>query len=122
MLTFLQVDVDEMLESVRNHPHDPRRKGHTLSALAHTTPYSTRYASSQEISKFRIPKQGAPADAVYQLIKDEMDLDGRPQLNLARFGFHGSQAAKVADLGQALSAPIWKTGEFSSWWIIFPRT
>ena len=97
-----QIDVDEILESVRNNPHDARRKGHSLSALIHTTPYSSRYATSQEISKFRIPKQGAPADAVYQLIRDEMDLDGKPQLNLARSRPRVSHLASIADLGQAL--------------------
>ena len=49
------------------------------------TPYSSRYASQQEISKFKIPKEGAPADAVHQMLKDELDLDGRPNLNLASF-------------------------------------
>ena len=32
-----------------------------------------------------IPKEGAPADAVHQMLKDELDLDGRPNLNLASF-------------------------------------
>lgn len=35
--------------------------------------------------KFRIPKLGADAQAVHQIIKDELDLDGRPNLNLASF-------------------------------------
>ncbi|TKA37880.1 hypothetical protein B0A49_13266, partial [Cryomyces minteri] len=42
-----------------------------------------RYASSTELSKFKIPHDGAPADVVHQLLKDELDLDGRPNLNLA---------------------------------------
>ncbi len=29
--------------------------------------------------------KGAPADAVHQMLKDELDLDGRPNLNLASF-------------------------------------
>ena len=49
------------------------------------TPYSTRYNSKYELSKFKIPHDGAPADAVHQLLKDELDLDGRPNLNLASF-------------------------------------
>ena len=32
-----------------------------------------------------MPHDGAPADVVYQLLKDELDLDGRPNLNLASF-------------------------------------
>jgi glutamate decarboxylase len=38
-----------------------------------------------EIPKFRIPKGGTDAESVHQLIKDELDLDGRPNLNLASF-------------------------------------
>ena len=47
-------------------------------------PYGTRYANREEIPKFKISQDGAPADAVYQLLTDELDLDGRPNLNLAR--------------------------------------
>ncbi len=31
------------------------------------------------------PKYAQPADAVHQMLKDELDLDGRPNLNLASF-------------------------------------
>jgi glutamate decarboxylase len=58
---------------------------HTHGGTSHITPYSTRYASRQEISKFKIPATGAPADSVHQMLKDELDLDGRPNLNLASF-------------------------------------
>jgi glutamate decarboxylase len=57
---------------------------HTEGGTSHVTPYTTRYASQQKLSKFRIPDVGAPADAVHLMLKDEMDLDGRPNLNLAR--------------------------------------
>jgi glutamate decarboxylase len=62
-----------------------RKHVHTKGGTSHITPYSTRYASQQEISKFKIPQEGAPADAVHQMLKDELDLDGRPNLNLASF-------------------------------------
>ncbi|OTA75839.1 hypothetical protein M434DRAFT_402609 [Hypoxylon sp. CO27-5] len=52
---------------------------------SHLTPYSTKYASETEVSKYELPKEGAPADSVYQLIRDELDLDGKPNLNLASF-------------------------------------
>jgi glutamate decarboxylase len=32
-----------------------------------------------------MPQDGAPAEAVAQMIRDELDLDGRPNLNLASF-------------------------------------
>jgi len=51
----------------------------------HLTPYSTTYASHNAIPKYEIPKNGAPGDTVYAMIKDELDLDGRPNLNLASF-------------------------------------
>ena len=54
------------------------------STPSHLTPYQSRYASQSFIPKAKIPDEGAPADSVYQMIKDELDLDGRPNLNLAR--------------------------------------
>lgn len=81
------VDTDELLAKLhQQHPH--RRHGKGLAAenaISHTTPYSSRYNALSEIPKFRIPKDGAPADAVHQMLKDELDLDGRPNLNLASF-------------------------------------
>jgi glutamate decarboxylase len=78
------VDTDELIKTLRDHP--AHGAGHrSQRAINHTTPYSSRYSSSVELSKFRIPKDGAPADVVHQLLKDELDLDGRPQLNLASF-------------------------------------
>ncbi|KAL2161354.1 hypothetical protein VTH06DRAFT_8576 [Thermothelomyces fergusii] len=51
----------------------------------HLTPFSTPYASQRDIPKYQIPQDGAPADTVYEMLKDELDLDGRPNLNLASF-------------------------------------
>ncbi|KAK1758576.1 pyridoxal phosphate-dependent transferase [Echria macrotheca] len=51
----------------------------------HLTPYSTDYASRKAIPKFSIPQDGAPSDTVYAMIRDELELDGRPNLNLASF-------------------------------------
>jgi glutamate decarboxylase len=55
-----------------------------MMATSHVTPYSTKYASKVSIPKYRIPQESAPADTVYRLIRDELDLDGKPNLNLAR--------------------------------------
>lgn len=80
------VDPDSLIKELQEHPNAPHKRGiHTNHAVSHITPYSSRYNSSQELSKFRIPKHGAPADAVHQMLKDELDLDGRPNLNLASF-------------------------------------
>ncbi|KAL9029886.1 MAG: hypothetical protein Q9196_001930, partial [Gyalolechia fulgens] len=80
------VDPDTIVQALHDHP-SKAHKHHfqTKSATSSVTPYSSRYASQQEISKFKIPQQGAPADAVHQMLKDELDLDGRPNLNLASF-------------------------------------
>ncbi|KAL8815965.1 MAG: hypothetical protein Q9223_004957 [Gallowayella weberi] len=80
------VDPDTLIQALHDHP-SKAHKHHfqTKSATSTVTPYSSRYASQQEISKFVIPQQGAPADAVHQMLKDELDLDGRPNLNLARY-------------------------------------
>ncbi|KAK0655873.1 pyridoxal phosphate-dependent transferase [Cercophora newfieldiana] len=51
----------------------------------HLTPYSTPYSSRRPIPKFEIPKDGTPGETAYAMIKDELDLDGRPNLNLASF-------------------------------------
>ncbi|KAI4089773.1 MAG: hypothetical protein L6R37_007994 [Teloschistes peruensis] len=78
------VDPDTLMQELHDHP-SKAHKHHfqTKTATSSITPYSSRYASQQEISKFIIPQQGAPADAVHQMLKDELDLDGRPNLNLA---------------------------------------
>jgi len=81
------VDPDEIVQSLHNlHMKEAGKKHvHSHGGTSHITPYSTRYATKQEISKFKIPHHGAPADAVHQMLKDELDLDGRPNLNLASF-------------------------------------
>lgn len=78
------VDPDEVIAQFHDHPHQSHR-AHSRSAVSHLTPYSSRYNAQTELSKFKIPQQGAPADAVHEMLKDELDLDGRPNLNLASF-------------------------------------
>jgi glutamate decarboxylase len=79
-------DPDEIIQKVQdmNMSDGGSKRIHSKAGTSHITPYSTRYASKQEISKFHIPEKGVPADVVHQLLKDELDLDGRPNLNLAR--------------------------------------
>ena len=40
---------------------------------------------SQEIPKYRLPVDGVSPEAAYQLVHDELNLDGNPALNLASF-------------------------------------
>ena len=46
--------------------------------------YAARYGTSS-IPKYKLPRQGIDARATYQLIHDELTLDGSPNLNLASF-------------------------------------
>jgi glutamate decarboxylase len=78
------VDPDELIAQLHDHPHQSHR-AHSRSAVSHLTPYSSRYNAQTELSKFKIPQQGAPGDAVHAMLKEELDLDGRPNLNLASF-------------------------------------
>ena len=76
------VDPDTIIDSLHNHPSKSHKHPlHLKNVSSSVTPYSSRYASQQEISKFKIPQEGAPADAVHQMLKDELDLDGM-QLSL----------------------------------------
>lgn len=82
---MLKVDPDLIIKTLKEHPHSAhKRHVQTSAAVSTITPYSSRYATKEGISKFKIPQKGAPADAVHQMLKDELDLDGRPNLNLAR--------------------------------------
>jgi len=40
---------------------------------------------SHDVPKYRLPAEGMTADAAYQLVHDELNLDGNPTLNLASF-------------------------------------
>lgn len=79
------VDPDELIKALRSNENPLESNIHTENAVASSTPYSTRYSSKEAFPKFRIPQTGAPADVAAQLLRDELDLDGRPNLNLASF-------------------------------------
>ncbi len=46
--------------------------------------YGTRYFA-RDVPKYELPEEGMPSRAAYQLIHDELNLDGNPSLNLATF-------------------------------------
>jgi glutamate decarboxylase len=50
----------------------------------HSPTYAAR-SFSHDVPKYRLPKQGMSADAAYQLVHDELNLDGNLALNLASF-------------------------------------
>lgn len=53
-------------------------------AAGHASAYSTKYAD-QPIPKYELPAQGMPSNMAYQLIHDELKLDGDPTQNLSSF-------------------------------------
>lgn len=67
------------------------------SDAVHTPTYAGR-SFSHDVPKYRVPKQGMSADAAYQLVHDELNLDGNPALNLASFvtSWMEPQADKLA--------------------------
>jgi len=54
------------------------------SERGHASTYSDRYFG-ESVPKYEMPKKGMPSNAAYQLIHDELNLDGNPALNLASF-------------------------------------
>ncbi|NGX61476.1 MAG: Glutamate decarboxylase [Chlamydiae bacterium] len=50
----------------------------------HSQTYSSRFFE-EPIPKYSLPEKGMPANAAYQLIHDELNLDANPSLNLATF-------------------------------------
>lgn len=76
-------DIIHHIEGLRASDEQKSRNGGTKSP--HLTPYSGDYTSHKAIPKYNIPMEGAPGDTVYAMIKDELELDGRPNLNLASF-------------------------------------
>ena len=54
------------------------------SERGHTSTYSDRYFS-EPVPKYELPKKEMPANAAYQLIHDELNMDATPALNLASF-------------------------------------
>lgn len=67
------------------------------SDAVHAPTYAGR-CFSHDVPKYRLPTQGISADAAYQLVHDELNLDGNPALNLASFvtSWMEPQADKLA--------------------------
>lgn len=82
-LTLSQVNPEDIVHHLQHRPGQPQAL--PQQQQQHLTPFSTPYASQRDIPKYQIPRDGAPSDTVYQMVTDELDLDGRPNLNLASF-------------------------------------
>ncbi|KAG1883197.1 pyridoxal phosphate-dependent transferase [Suillus subluteus] len=71
--------IRESKDKKSNHRH---LTGKDSDSTSH--PYGARYGIAS-IPKFHIPSKGASAETTYQLIHDELSLDGSTSLNLASF-------------------------------------
>lgn len=77
------IDPEVLIREGRDKRHAHHRLvGGDPSRVSH--PYNARYGT-ESIPKFKIPPKGITSEAAYQLIHDELDLDGCPSLNLASF-------------------------------------
>ncbi|KAK9369409.1 pyridoxal phosphate-dependent transferase [Lipomyces kononenkoae] len=70
--------------------HLERHKNHKFSATGSrsmhvASPYINRYAAWEPIPKYKLPAKGVDSKSAYQIIHDDLDLDGVPNLNLASF-------------------------------------
>ncbi|KAG0375619.1 hypothetical protein BGX24_008853 [Mortierella sp. AD032] len=75
------IDTEDMIKHAKlsqNRHH--LRNSHNV----HTLAYGSRYAT-EDIPKYKLPENSTEAQAAYQLIHDELELDGRPNMNLASF-------------------------------------
>ncbi|RDX48375.1 glutamate decarboxylase [Lentinus brumalis] len=73
---------DQLIQAAKDHPanHHVRSSNNHQAESA----YGGRYGTDP-IPKYSLPSKGINADATYQLIHDELSLDGTPGLNLASF-------------------------------------
>ncbi|KAI0340621.1 glutamate decarboxylase [Trametopsis cervina] len=80
------INPDNLIRLAADGGHNHNRRNHIHSSTDHTTasPYGARYGTNP-IPKYRLPSKGVEAKSAYQLIHDELELDGSPALNLASF-------------------------------------
>ncbi|QRV81870.1 Pyridoxal-dependent decarboxylase conserved domain [Ceratobasidium sp. AG-Ba] len=78
-------DASTLVAKAVDHPHRKHvhRAGNNKREI-HDGAYSSRFATEQ-LPKYQIPSSGVSAHAAYQLVHDELNLDGNPSLNLASF-------------------------------------
>lgn len=76
------VDADSVIASSKEHPHKKHILEHSRS-FSHQS--WSRDEDAQHVPKYEMPKVGIASRSAYQLIHDEMLLDGNPTLNLASF-------------------------------------
>ena len=75
------INTERLLQESRDH----RSHAHHLTAVdVGNTNYGARYGT-YPLPKYKLPSKGTDAEAAYQIVHDELALDGTPLLNLASF-------------------------------------
>ncbi|EJT99282.1 glutamate decarboxylase [Dacryopinax primogenitus] len=77
------IDAEALIEAARKHPHHKILERHHREI--HEGVYASRFDADAEVPKYKMPQVGVSSKAAYQLIHDEMNLDGSPLLNFASF-------------------------------------
>ncbi|KZT11492.1 glutamate decarboxylase [Laetiporus sulphureus 93-53] len=84
MVLSKHLNTDSLLKEAQDHPNNHKRVVYSSTDHQATLPYGARYGV-QPIPKYKLPSKGTDAEATYQLLHDELSLDGTPLLNLASF-------------------------------------
>ncbi|KAG0048791.1 hypothetical protein BGZ83_006298 [Gryganskiella cystojenkinii] len=88
MVLHKHIAASEIVQDAKAAPvnghHSPHHRGENRNRNIHSLAYGSRYATG-DIPKYELPKESTDASVAYQLIHDELQLDGRPALNLASF-------------------------------------
>ena len=74
------VNADDVIKQSKDNPQ--REHVSKLSRRTYQQSWN-RDDHAAEVPKYTLPKTGIPSKSAYQLIHDEMTLDGNPTLNLA---------------------------------------
>ncbi|WVQ93968.1 glutamate decarboxylase [Kwoniella sp. CBS 9459] len=77
------VNAEQIIEQSRDHP--VRKHTHDRQSTLYDIPYTSRYDVEIDLPRFSIPDKGVNAKVCYQLLHDELLLDGNPNMNLASF-------------------------------------
>ncbi|KAK4686768.1 glutamate decarboxylase, partial [Tremellales sp. Uapishka_1] len=76
------VDTDQLIRDAKDHPV---RKHIGGRVDLHELPYASRYDVDFEVPKYKMPEKGVDGKVAYQILHDELELDGNPNMNLASF-------------------------------------
>lgn len=83
----LSIDPDQLIEKAQDEESShlmSLARGDSIAHSFYSGAHAGRYATAP-VPKYHLPDTGVSEEATYQLLKDELLLDGKPSLNLASF-------------------------------------